>query len=277
MAETWGADALTLTEHLVREVELLDGLYAAPGSTGSNVEVPARHGTVWRRKRAGEGSFVVNLWIAGANPDGTVPGGGSKRVGYERNLDELLRVLKPYHRPVRFWRTRDDGTTRECYGEVIARLEPAHLHKALARLAVEVAVPGAFWQDAADVDQQLAVAASGSTVRFTAFAAATAPMATLRVRAVGRLDNPVLTSTDSGEWWRYDGGVAAGSDIEFDAARYIVTRQPTAYAGLAAVRFSGDAMLELPADPLGPQITVTATALDAGSALRLIGRRRYEL
>lgn len=273
----WGADALVLTEHLVRDVEILDGLYGTPGSTGGNTDAPARHGTVWRRKRAGEGSFVLSMWIAGANPDGTVPGGGSKRAGYERNLDELLRALKPYHRLVRFWQVRDDGSTRECYGEVIARLEPAHLNKAMARLAVEVAVPGAFWQDAADVDQQLPVAASGAVLRFDAFAAATAPMATLRARVVGRFDNPVLTVTDTAEWWRYDGGVAAGSDIEVDSARAVVTRQPAAYAGLAAVRFSGDVMLELPADPLGPRLTATATALDAGSAVRLIGRRRYHL
>jgi hypothetical protein len=277
VSETWGADDLTLTEHLVREVELLDGLYAAPTSRGGNVEVPARHGTVWRRKRAGEGSFVLNLWVAGATASGSIPGGGTARVAYERNLDVLLRTLKPYHRLVRFWRTLEDGSTRECYGEVVARIDPAHLNRAVGRVAVEVAVPGAFWQDAADVDQQLPVAASGSVLRFTAFAAATAPMATLKVRTVGRIDNPVLTATDSGEWWRYDGAVAAGSDIEVDSATWSVSRQPTAYAGLASVRFSGGYMLELPPDPLGPRITVTGTNLDAGTAVRLIGRRRYHL
>lgn len=277
MAEAWSADALVLTEHLVREVEMLDGLYATPGGVGANADPPARHGTVWRRKRAGEGSFVLNLWVAGANPDGTIPGGGTARVAYERNLDELLRVLKPYHRLVRFSRTRDDGTTRECWGEVISRLEPGHLGKAVARLAVEVAVPGAFWQDAADVDQQLLVGASGAVLRFTAFAGATAPMATLKVRTVGRIDDPMLTVTDTAEWWRYDGPLIAGTDIEVDSAAWTLTRVPWGFQGMAAIRFSGDYMLELPADPLGPRVTVTGTNLDAGAAVRLIGRRRYAL
>lgn len=285
MHEDWWADDLLLTEHLVRDVEMLDGLYSAPPSVGANIEVPARHGTVWRPKRAGEGSFVINLWIAGSNPDGSIPGGGSARSAYERHLAELLRVLRPYHRLVRFARELDDGTARECYGEVIARLEPTHLNYAAGRLAVEVAVPGAFWRSTVKIDQTLRVPASGATLRFAAFAAGDAPLTDYLMVLRGPINTPVLTAADSGEWLRYganvpeevlgDPGAAVDGTITFDVGRWSVSSPPTGYPGLASVTFSGGYMLELPADPRGPGITVTGVGVGANTSLRLIGRPQF--
>lgn len=271
MRKTWTVDGYVLTDGLARDVELRDGLDRFGGALGGNVLAGGRHGSLWVPKRAGEGGFVLNLWT-----------GGDTEEERQANFDALTRVFGVRHRLLHFVHGLGDGTSRECWGEVVQAIDPRPNGQRCERLSVEVVVPAGYWQGTVEVSQELAPGAgSPAVVTFTAFAVATAPLDTLEYRITGPANNPRLEPVDApGRWVQIAGNLAAGQVATLNADTYAVTL-PVGFAA-TAITYGGSSarLLEIPASAPGadgPQVRMTAGGMTAATLLRLRGRPRFHV
>lgn len=166
-------------------------IFTVPARRGRDVVVPGRHGAIrTRNKRFDVGQYVLPLWIAGSNPDGTVPAGSSEAVEFYRRRDELLNVF--YSTDVLVAFTRPDGRTVQAHCEVDDVIDfTRRFDEPIAKIAVGLTNTAAFWADESPVTQTI-TGQSGVTEKLTAFAGATAPITDLTLTFPGAVNNPRL-------------------------------------------------------------------------------------
>jgi len=201
--ERYLVDGFDLTEGVVRDVELREGLNATAGLIGENGVVPNRSGEVWRPKRRGPSSFTLNMWT------GTETG----RADVDALYDLLIRAFGDGLRLPLWTRYLADGTVRQTFGEVVSGLSPQPIGQAAYRLAVEVRVPTGIWESTVDaVHDTTTRPASGTQIVLTEFAGVTAPMERLSYRITGPATNPRITDATSGigDWFQYNGSIPNG-------------------------------------------------------------------
>lgn len=74
--QTWGGDA-----------------QGVPPLRGDDVTVPFAEGELWQEKVPGARTISFNMWVVGANPDGSLPTEGSSRELFERNWRKLRALF----------------------------------------------------------------------------------------------------------------------------------------------------------------------------------------
>lgn len=244
-----------------------DGLYSAAELLGENIRIPGRHGQLWTPKTLGPGSFALNFYL------GTTPAEG--RVDLVSSWEQIVRRVKTPHRQARFERWLPDGSKRECYGQVIAEMQPTSRGQYGIIAQLEVNVPSGFWTDLADLDSgniSLGSGAVNNSFPLTAFINATAPLTGLRVGVTGPTTSQVTVTDDAtGSWFRSNQNVTTGlGEFGVNAATDNVS---TNYNQLMTYR--GPYMIEvgIPTDQV-PRLRVQTTA-GAGAYLNVTGRRQY--
>jgi len=272
--ETWTADGWTLTDGLVRDVELREGLLRTAGLRGGNSVNAAGHGETWQPKKLAAGGFVLNMWL-----------GEATRTQVEAAFDNLLRAVAPVHRLVRYRRGLAGGSFRQCDGEVVQAIEPVPVGQLGMRMGIEVLVPSGAWEDVADV---LAATAAGGalpqSLSLGGFAAGTAPMDALLVTVNGPLAGgwqvAVVTDTGvDGDSFRYGGNLAAGQSMVLNTATWAVTGGGGFVPNLDLLTWSGPRYLTIPTARPGANCSLALRSAGggggAGTGLSVSGRRRY--
>ncbi len=268
--ERWLADDWEITQGLVRDVERRDGLYRAAGKRGGNVTIAGQHGDLWRPKKNGPASFVLNVWL-----------GTNSRAEWEVEWDNLLRALTPGHRLVRYRRLLSGGEWREAYGEVLSAVEPAPNGNLLARGSIEVNVPSGRWRGLTTTSQSLT---GTGRLSLTAFAGSTAPLDDLTYRITGPITNPrVLDVTDVargsvGNSLTWTGVIGTGQTLVVDAGAWAVTGEGgLAVPDVGPLSFTGDRFLTLPVAPPGesPAVQLDGSNVGVGAGLAVGGYLSY--
>lgn len=192
------------------------GLARAATRRGDNIAVPGRHGRVAvRRKPYEQGEIVLNLWVAGSLPDGTIPAGSTALRQFELRRDELLRAFHSDTVDVQV--TPDSGLTRRALCEVVDVMDFTRIGmEPLAQVSVALTIPGAFWTELADQTHTASLANAGATTA-TPFAGATAPMDELLI-TFGPGSNPELSQ--GATFLAYDGIIPAGQTLQVNTTTY---------------------------------------------------------
>ena len=166
-------------------------IFTVPGRRGTDVVVPGRHGAIrTKNKRFNPGQYVLPLWIAGSNPDGTVPVGSTDGREFYKRRDELLNIFYATDVLVAF--TRPDGHTVQAHCEVDDVIDfTRRFNEPLAKISVSLTNTAAFWADESPVTQTI-TGQSGVTEELTVFAGATAPITDLTITFPGLVHNPML-------------------------------------------------------------------------------------
>lgn len=252
----------------------VSGLFTTPPKRGRNATVPGRHGSIRTvNKRYDEAEYILPLWVAGANPDGSIPTGSSEAREFWKRRDELLRVLAAPTVLVQF--TRPDGLRVEARCEVAETLDfTRHGDEGLAEVKVVLTNTDAFWTDASPVTQNI-TGPTGTTQELTEFASASAPMTDLRVTFQGPVSNPqLLHGTKSVQ---YQGVIPSGRQLVLNTKTW--TPSPgTGAAWSPDLRqvsfFPGPPWFEL--DPSVAPFAVTFNHTGGGSAsCSITGPRAY--
>lgn len=188
----------------------ISGLLSTPNLRGENVVVPGRHGRIRTpRKRFDEAEIVLPMWVVGALRDGGVPVGSSEVEEFFARRDELLRLFYADRVVLEF--TRPDGHAVNASCEVADVLDFTRVAAApLAKVAVALRIPAAFWQDSVSVSQTVS-GPTGTTQPLTAFDGATAPMSDLLVTFTGPVNNPMIAH--GSRWVKYNGVVSSGRQL----------------------------------------------------------------
>lgn len=250
----------------------ISGTMTTPARRGSNVTVPGRHGAVRTPKRFDVAEIVLPLWVVGANPDGSVPGGSTAAREFFKRRDELLRIL--HADPLLLEYTRPDGTSRSAYAELTEVLDFARVAAGPeAKVSVALTVFEGFWFDTLAVSQEV-TGTTGVDQALTAFVGATAPMADLTL-TFGPCNNPQINFGDG--FVKYNGVIASGRQLVINAGNWTVNSGTGAAwsPDLRQVEFSpGPRWFEL--DPTVSPFEVEFVHTGGGSATCTInGRRRY--
>lgn len=248
------------------------GLLQVPARRGSNVTVPGRHGAIRVPKRFEPNDIVLPVWVNGALPDGSIPGGSTEAGEFYARRDELLRLLYADQLLLAF--TRPDGSSRSVHAEVTEVIEFDRVGmRPEAQVNIGLTLYEAFWFDTLAVSQTV-TGTTGTTQALTAFAGATAPMDELTL-TFGPCNNPQLIH--GAAFVQYNGVISAGRQLVIDTASWTVgSGTGAAWApDPRQVTFGpGPRWFEL--DPTVTPFQVQFVHTGGGSATCTIaGRRRY--
>ncbi len=269
--ERWWADDWEITQGIVRDVETRDGLYRASGLRGGNVEIAARGGNLYRAKKIGPGGFVLNLWL-----------GDKSRSDVDRYYDELLRATAAPHRMTRYRRLLEDGSQRECYGEVVQAIEPRHSGQALMRCGLEVGIPSGVWRDAPEFSGTRTDSRAGTGVlRLSSFVGSTAPLDDLVYRIPGPVDLPTVVDVTDGvdtEAMVWQGSVGLGQTLVINSGTWRITGEGGLIVpSVGPLSFTGDRFLTVaPARPgVIPSVRFQGVNVGVGAGLSVSGVRSF--
>jgi hypothetical protein len=263
----------TALSTLVRNVESLAGLLKTPTRRGENPVIPGRHGTLSRLERVfTDGSIILPFWIIGADAvTGNNLLGDAAVTSFYARVDELLKLLAAP--TVTIDHTLPDGTVRRADAELTD--EPLDFTRQLGsplfgRVAAALKIPAGFWAETTTVSQTLS-GATGATLSFTTFAAATAPMDELTI-TFGPGSNPKIQQGNC--WLQYKAVIGGGQTAVFNAADWTFGGTGGLTLDFSKIAHVGSARwFELtPGSP--PQLVLTHTG--GGSAsVTLAGKRKY--
>jgi hypothetical protein len=265
------------------------GRYTTPDVRTKNVELPGRHGTLRvRRKRYQQGQFVLNMWVKGANPDGSIPDSFNNlnRRLFQENLDTLMQIFTRKSGLLDIRQTLPDGSVRQCFGEVLAVIDPQSKSvQPMAVFSVAITVPAVFWQDLNPVTYQSSFTlGTNTTLTLTPFLGATAPMSDLVWTITGACTSPKVQMIENGAplevdtWMQYNGSVPSTKKLTVDAGAWSVTGDigfTVSTANLVHVGDSAFMTLEPGPNITAPQVVWTASGVDANTSLKVVGRRKY--
>lgn len=214
---TWaGVDVATWAVHAID----LSGLLAIPARRGGNVVVAGRDGAVRvPRKVYGPREFVVEFWVRGCLPDGTVPDAGQNATFYE-SMGLLASLC--VQDVATMVHTLPDGRQRTLDVEVINAVDPQRwLAGMLGRVRVAFSSASAWWRGLEPVTVS-ADLPTGGTVTLDELADSN-----------GRIDdawltfgagvNPTLTDPRTGAFIGYDDAIGSGQTLSLGAYEWATT------------------------------------------------------
>jgi hypothetical protein len=252
----------------------ISGLMRVPERRGDNVVVPNRHGRIKSAgKRFDANEVVIPLWIVGAEPDGSIPGGSDEAREFFQRRDELLQLL--YAEPMTLAFTRPNGHTVQAHGEVVDVLDfTRRFNEPIAQVSVAIEILDAFWEDADSVSQDVS-GTTGTETTLTAFEGATAPMSDVVITVFGPANNPQFTHGE--RWVKYNGVVDSGRQLQIDTGSWIVgPGTGTIWAPDVRNVDQGQPGPWLELDPATVPYSVTFVHTTGSSVSATIaGRRRY--
>jgi hypothetical protein len=264
------------------------GRDASPGMSGSNFESGQTDGEIWvPNKRAAPGRAVLSMWVGGTDADGVVP--ADSYLKYRQNLDQLYRMFSVTHRLLDVRQQIDvaGAQIRQALCEVGAIIDPEMLTNFpyTGKFAVELRIPGAFWQSVADVNYDSNVGlVANTTIDLPVFAPSTAPMRKQYIVLDGPATNPRMIDNRNGHWLQLNAAVPVGQQWVVNTELWT----SRVGAGIAftqggtdkfsVTEFAGGhspSLFGITADPLGPQIRIEGSGFGAGTRLRLRGKLQY--
>lgn len=261
--------------------------WKVPSVRGDNVTVPGRHGSIYvPDKKYDENELILNMWVIGAELDGSVPVSDTQRKQVRENMDTLLHLFTRRYEEVRLSQVLADGSTVEAYGECTEAIDFTSVAGGTrAEFSVAMRLSDPFWQDTSDVtynsgaavvvDQQFAL---------TNFDGATAPMDELAFVVSGPATNPELVLLDTGAVIRYNGTIASGTDWRVNSDIWeSVTGSAIGFVGagtnvLANTVYSGSTRMFSvhPWRQTGHAvIEINGSGFGANTRLQVKGRRKY--
>ena len=245
---------------------------AAP--RGGNTEVAGADGALWAaNKPLGELQFELDMWVVGAEPDGSMPHESTPRALVRQRVDELLGLL---------WRTDrlveivDTDRGRRCFAEVTQPFTPTTMAGATrAEFAVECNVPAGCWEDTDTVSTGPVALTSGGTVTLDGLGGGNLPPGGLTVALTAPGRNVRLTTTD-GSVLEFRGDLpTSGVFIDTTAGLAYPSDNPTVSLMKQVRWWPHPPMLPLPPGPSDPAVEVTAEATTVASRIEITGRRRW--
>lgn len=287
-AETVTVDGLVLNT-LAYNISTRGGRYTTPDVRTKNVEIGGRHGTQRvRSKKFQQGMFTLSMWVRGANEDGSIPDnsdGLSKRI-FQNNLDVLLQTFTRKSGLLDIRQTLPDGTIRQCFGEVLAVIDPQSKSvQPMAAFSVAITIPSAFWQDLNPITYTSPAGLTASqTLTLSPFIGATAPMEDLVWTIMGAATNAKVQALENSlplevdTWMQYTGTVPTTKNLIVDSGLWSVTGSVGFSPSTAnLVHMGSAAFMSLQPGPLNtaPQVAWSASGVDSHTQLMVTGRRKY--
>lgn len=287
-AETVTVDGLVLNT-LAFNISTRAGRYTTPDVRTKNVEVGGRHGTVVvRSKKFQQGVFTMSMWVRGANSDGSVPDNsdGLNRRIFQENLDILLQTFTRKSGLLDIRQTLPDGTVRQCFGEVLATVDPQSKSvQPMATFSVAITIPSAFWQDLNPITYTSSIGLPTSQVlTLSPFIGATAPMEDLVWTIQGAATNARVQALENGAalqvdtWMQYTGTIPTVKSLIVDSGLWSVTGSSGFSPSTAnLVHMGSAAFMSLQPGPqnTAPQVAWSAASVDGNTQLTVVGRRKY--
>lgn len=254
---------------------------------GDNVVVPGRHGAIYvPDKKFEENELVLNMWVLGAEEDGSVPTGMTQRQKVRDNANKLLKLFTQRNRLVRMAQVLAGGDTVETYAECLEAVDfTTEAGGTRAEMSFAMRMPDPFWQDTSDITYS---SSTGLTVdvqlQLTQFDAATAPMDDLKVVVSGPATNPRVTVLATGAYVQYNGTLASGTDWRIDSATWqSVTGVGIGFTGAGTnaitdtVYVGANRFVSLPPALQAGQnmLQLGGSGFGAGTQLKVKGRRKF--
>lgn len=266
----------TALNTLAKNIESLTGRLRAPGHRTANLALPGMHGELWiPNKKYNANTIVLPMWVVGCDDDGSIPNGSNARREFFANVEALVGLFKSTGQLLDVRWTKADGQVRQCWAESTDTFDFTTDPSPLGRVGVILTIPGAFWQDTADLTQIFNGPATGG-VKPTKFAGSTAPMEDLVYTFVGPRTNPGITFQD-GSFFRYQAALAAGQQLVVDSGEWTLTGTGFVPDYAKLVHDGEDGIWgALPPMPGAAQtINLDGTATTAASSVTLKGRRKF--
>lgn len=284
LLEVIGADGEPhdLDECITRGVSDLAGLFAVPEKRGTNLVVPGEHGRMHVvSKKYDANILVLNLWVRGALPDGSLPEGGDGQQQFVENLRQLLGWFSADE--VVTLRYTVDGAAREITGEVLDGISPqldgyGRYRSARVRVVLECAHP--FWADVEPVEETVSLE-NGETAALEEFAGATAPMEDLQL-VFEEQNNPRLSQVSTGIFVKLNRVIGSGQTITVDTAAWEVYGSSGVAGGLYEdLEYGGrqtNRWFALFPEPGGGAPVVQLQHTGGGEAsVTVTGKRKYKI
>ncbi len=285
-AETVTVDGLVLNT-LAYNISTRAGRYTTPDVRTKNIELPGRHGTLnVPGKKFQQGVFTLSMWIRGANQDGSIPSTAIQGKLFRENLDLLMQLFTRRTGLLNIQQVMPDGTVRQCFGEVLAIVDPtSNSTQPMATYTVAITVPACFWQDVSTVTYTSPAALGASQIlTLQPFLGATAPMEDLVWTIVGAATNAKIQALESSvalavdTWMQYTGTIPTTKQLIVDTSAWSVAGSSGFVPSTANLVHSGSASFMSVQPGLlntAPQVLFTAASTDANTQVIVTGRRKF--
>lgn len=258
-----------------------------PSVRGSNAEAPGRHGSLYiPGKKFDDGRFLLQMWVIGANTDGTISTNALDE--YRQNMDLLKRLFGKRHALLDVQATDSLGAVRQAYCEVLAAIDPEVVGtNPLGRFTVELKIPGVFWRDTTDTNYDSGaggVNSTSTTVNNTNHAGATGIMEDLIIVVDGPATNPKVIDNATGHYVQLNEALPSGSQWNIDTSTWSSKvgvgiafttsgtdkTAVTSYSGQHSPRY-----FAMTPDATSIPIGWTCTGPSSATRLRIRGRKKY--
>lgn len=266
---------------LAWNVKNRSGRWHVPERRGADPVFPGIHGTGRTLgKPFAANTLVWSMWAVGSNADGTIPADKNMAKKCMENLDALSRLFTAPTLVIQQsgWET-PTPQIRECVAQCVAAIDFSSMSGGTrAEFSVELQVPAAFWfEQGTGTTQTILVGSSGSTLNFTNFAAATAPLVNAAFDLTGPAQTPRLTDPVTGQWVQLNKNLVAGAHWYLDVGAW-TSKIGTTNEIASTSHGLGANFLELTPDAAGMKVKVTAASgITAATSLKVTGRRGFLL
>lgn len=267
---------------------------AWPGARAADVAIPGVDGvTASLNDDLDSTTWTLSMWVLGNDTTGAVPGGSTPATEYRKNLDALSHLFIGRRNALLDVRETVDnaGTIRQAYGKVVDVIAPETRAGVLGKFGVSLLIPEGMAQDVSTADWATTpTVVSGTAYEVTTLASATAPISDAILLVTGPINTPKITDTNTGayvqlnqnlsgtQFWRVNCGTWA---TRYGTSLGLGSADTTGTDGQASTVFGGGNarfLRMLPVLSSGVRrvsLSLTGTAITAGTALSVRARRKY--
>lgn len=236
----WEADGQSL-QTLAQNIETLGGNRESPPPfRGEDDVIPGRIGQRWQQKTPDSRTLELSMWVRGANPDGSIPSGGTAQHDlYNDNWHALRDLLwQPERQFLLRKRFKVAGAVRSAVAlaEFSGGLEPTMLGRRASRFTVDLKLADPYFYDdelisnaLVNGDQTVSVLGDASTNN-------------ILITINGSRTNTVILNKTNNIQVEYHAALGAGAKAVLDIQNFLSTTTPSgvpAYNSEADVRHAG--------------------------------------
>lgn len=267
--------------------------HSVPELRGDHTTLPQRSGVIPRLNRSYEaGEIALNMWVLGAELDGSVPPLRSERRAlFERNLEALLTLFHHQSGPINLYKMSvapgSSGSAETRYARALITGSTS-LETMAARQRAEMVVTfkliDSHWSALNPVTETTA-ASSDLPKNLTLTNMSSAPVEDAVITITGPVATPTIACPDSGTSVKYNGNIATGQTLVLDCGTWTAmlgsTNVTSAITNSGHARWlyippRGSAAINVAAS-LKPTITMTGAGAAASTKFSVTYRKRYLL
>lgn len=213
----------TFLNTYAKNISTRTGRYTTPEVRGEQLVLPGRSGYIFTPNRPlGPGEMIWKMWVLGCNDDGYVTPGSTYRVEFEKNWEALATLFSGRTKLNKITVIRPNGAVRECYAEVVDRLDPeTSAGGTRAEFNVALQIPDVYWRDTSALSQSATADATlPKTLNLTSFQGMTGTIEDAVITVAGPIQNPRVTNTETGIYVQYNGTVPSGQNWVIDCGLF---------------------------------------------------------